>query len=122
MPFEKALSIGEINQINRQLAAHTHIAVLLVDDSEYGYFEFGGAFDQLQALLRAYRGTSDKTFILGRGTFGNHKRKGIFIYQKFHYRRPPETEYNIEAWEDQAEVKIVEINTLLSRGIGGGGR
>ena len=120
MPFERALSIEEINQINRQLSAGTHIAVLLVDDSEYGYFEFGGAFDQLQALLCAYRGTSNKTFIWGRGI--SHRHQGIFIYQKFHYRRPPETEYNIEAWEDQAEIKIVAINTVLSRGIGGGGR
>ena len=122
MPFERALSVEEINQINRQLAAHTHIAILLVDDGEYGYFEFGGAFDQLQTLLGAYVGDSNKVHTLGRGTFGRHKQEGIFIYKKYHYRRPHETEYNIEAWEDQAEVKIVAINTVISRGIGGGGR
>jgi len=104
MPFERALSIEEINQINRQLSAGTHIAILLADDGEYGYFEFGGAFDQLQALLYAWDSNSRGIYLLGRGTTGRHNREGIFIYWK------------PSGHSDRAEVKIVPINKLLSRG------
>jgi len=104
MPFERALRQEEINHINRQLAAGTHIAILLVYDGEYGYFQFAGAFDQLQALLSAWDADSRGYYLLGRGTVGRHKREGIFIYWK------------PSGHSDQAEVKIVEVNVCLGRG------
>jgi len=103
MPFERALSVEEINQINRQLAAHTHIAILLLDDNKYGYNDFAGAFDQLQSLLSAYIGTRGSKYFIG-------KESGwvdgiFFIYSRnrtYHYKC--------------AKVKIIEINMCLGHG------